>query len=105
MEINGNYAWNTSINDTLLEKGSSSEENKDIICNVYDMASNLAELTTETGKESASSGGPRGGYFCFGSLTVGISGNGKTYSRNNLMCGDGGFSYYSSKLSMDSFRF
>ena len=58
------YSRQNSINTgSLLETGTVSESNKDKICNVYDMASNCFEWTTET---SSSSNGPcvgRGGLF------------------------------------------
>ncbi len=42
------YSQQTSLNTSLAEKGTNQLEIKDAICNVYDMASNIYELTTET---------------------------------------------------------
>ena len=42
------YSRQNSLNETLAEKGTNNQANKDIICNIYDMASNCFEWTTET---------------------------------------------------------
>ena len=61
------YSQQNSLNDSLASQGTnnlSDASKKDVICNVYDMASNCVEWTTET---STNSNGPctrRGGY-CF----------------------------------------
>ena len=46
---NSTYARKESVNRSFLNKGTVNETNKDVICNVYDMASNCLELSTETG--------------------------------------------------------
>ena len=57
------YSWQNSINKgSLLATGTVSETNKDKICNVYDMASNCYEWTTETSSNSPYPCVKRGGY-------------------------------------------
>ena len=59
------YSIKTSVNKSLASKGTNSSDytgTRDTVCNVYDMASNIREWTTET---SDGSDGPcvgRGGY-------------------------------------------
>ena len=60
------YSIKTSVNNSLASKGTNSSDytgTRDTVCNVYDMASNVYEWTTET---SGSSHGPcitRGGSY------------------------------------------
>ncbi len=42
------YSRQNSLNKSLADKGTNNLETKDVICNVYDMASNTKELLTET---------------------------------------------------------
>ena len=42
------YSQQNSLNSSFAEKGTNQLETKDVICNVYDMASNTWEWTTET---------------------------------------------------------
>ena len=42
------YSIQTSLNADLVEKGTNGTETEDVICNVYDMASNCREWSTET---------------------------------------------------------
>ncbi len=42
------YSRQTSLNSSLADKGTNNLEKKDIICNIYDMASNTYEWSTET---------------------------------------------------------
>ena len=42
------YSRQTSLNSSLADKGTNQLETKDVICNVYDMASNTWEWSTET---------------------------------------------------------
>ena len=54
------YSLQTSLNTgSLSEKGTSN----DVICNIYDMASNCREWTTETGSPAAYPCVARGGYY------------------------------------------
>ena len=58
------YSQVKSLNTgTLAEKGTNNQENKDIICNVYDMASNCREFTTESSNFDSFQCVYRGGYF------------------------------------------
>ena len=59
-----NYANQTSLNTSLANKGTNNLETKDQVCNIYDMASNCYEWTTETHRYSYASGPCvyRGGY-------------------------------------------
>ena len=45
---NQTYSTQTSVNSSFAETGTSGTNTKDVICNVYDMASNCYEWTTET---------------------------------------------------------
>ena len=60
---NSTYASKTSVNSSLLNKGTVNETNKDVICNVYDMASNCYEWSTETYSSSSTPCTIRGGYY------------------------------------------
>ena len=42
------YSMQNSINTVFANKGTNNLETQDIICNIYDMASNCGEWTTET---------------------------------------------------------
>ena len=73
------YSIKTSVNNSLASKGTNSSDftgTRDTVCNVYDMASNVYEWTTET---SDSSNGPcvtRGGsYDDYGSSDFCTSGS------------------------------
>ena len=58
------YSQQTSLNDSLASQGTnnlSDTSKQDVICNVYDMASNYTELTTETSRYSGYPCTPRGG--------------------------------------------
>ena len=61
------YSLQNSINGSLLATGTVSETNKDKICNVYDMASNCYEWTTETCSVSGCPCVLRGGYYGYSS--------------------------------------
>ena len=82
------YSIQTSLNSSLAEKGTNGTETEDVICNVYDMASNCYEWSTET---SSSAGNPcvvRGGY----------------YSDSSNYTSRRGISYTTSSSSIYSFR-
>ena len=60
------YSRQTSLNDDLASQGTnnlSDTSKQDVICNVYDMASNCIEWTTETYSDSFSACASRGGYY------------------------------------------
>ena len=46
------YSRQNSLNGSLAPQGTNNLDVKDLICNVYDMASNCREWTTETGYNS-----------------------------------------------------
>ena len=83
---NKKYSRQTSLNSSLLQTGTNTltETNKiDKQCNVYDMASNVREWTTET---SSNSGVPcvgmGGGYYYSNSYTSGRGDSGTSGSYN-----------------------
>ena len=60
------YSQQTSLNDSLASQGTnnlSEISKKDVICNVWDMASNCIEWTTETYSNSYGPCTYRGGYY------------------------------------------
>ena len=61
---NSTYASKISVNSNLANKGTSGMSTKDVICNVYDMASNCYEWSTETFSSSGYPCAKRGG-SCF----------------------------------------
>ena len=63
------YSQQNSLNDSLASQGTnnlSDISKKDVICNVYDMASNCYEWTTETSSDSNRPCTIRGGYYYYG---------------------------------------
>ena len=77
-DLMNSYAWDTAItfirkctnktnyaNQTGLNRSfSSTGTTNDKLCNIFDMASNVLEWTTETSNRSNLHGVPRGGYYC-----------------------------------------
>ncbi len=60
------YSWQNSLNTNFAEKGTNHLSNtaqQDKICNIWDMASNNIEWTTETSTHSIGPCGLRGGYY------------------------------------------
>ena len=60
------YSIKTSVNNSLASKGTNSSDytgTRDTVCNVYDMASNVYEWTTETSDRSYSPCVLRGGIY------------------------------------------
>ena len=81
---NTKYSRQNSVNTTLVATGTNNQSTKDVQCNVYDMASNIREWTTETSSVSGTPCVNRGGYYNNSSLytsnrpgyvTSGSSGN------------------------------
>ncbi len=70
------YSLQNSSNLTFASQGTNNQDNKDLICNVYDMASNCFEWNTETYRYNSSPCTNRGGYYSYS--------NGYTNSRGNL---------------------
>ena len=56
------YSQQNSLNSSFAEKGTNQLETKDIICNIYDMASNTFEWSTETYSHPNYPCVSRGGY-------------------------------------------
>ncbi len=60
------YSRKTSVNSLLASKGTNASDytgTRDTVCNVYDMASNVYEWTTETSNDSRSPCVSRGGVY------------------------------------------
>ena len=57
------YSQQNSLNSSFAEKGTNQLETKDIICNIYDMASNMFEWSTETYSTTLSPCVWRGGHY------------------------------------------
>lgn len=67
------YSRQESINKSRYDKGSNNENNQDVQCNIFDMASNAIEWTTETCNYITPLGvnysvGCRGGFYNTGKL-------------------------------------
>ena len=60
-----NYANQTSLNTSLANKGTNNLETKDQVCNIYDMASNCYEWTTETYSDASYPCVYRGGHYLY----------------------------------------
>ncbi len=61
-----NYSIKSTVNDSLASKGTNDSNyngTRDIVCNIYDMASNCTEWTTETSNDSEYPCSTRGGYY------------------------------------------
>ena len=58
---NSTYSRKNSVNTTLATTGTNNQTTKDVQCNVYDMASNVYEWTTETSNDSNAPWVHRGG--------------------------------------------
>ena len=62
------YSRKTSVNNSLASRGTNSSDytgTRDTVCNVYDMASNVLEWTTETSDVSDSPCVYRGGFYYY----------------------------------------
>ena len=57
------YSIQTSLNSSLAEKGTNGTGTEDVICNIYDMASNCYERSTETCFDAGMPCAFRGGYY------------------------------------------
>ena len=62
---NNKYSKQNSLNSLLASTGTNNQTTKDIQCNVYDMASNVAEWTTENYSHSSSASVYRGSNYNF----------------------------------------
>ena len=61
------YSRQNSLNTTLSQTGTNTKDTKDVQCNIFDMASNLFEWTTETSDNSDNPCTIRGGSYHFSS--------------------------------------
>ena len=87
---NSTYARKTTVNSSLANTGTSGTSytgTKDVICNVYDMASNCWEWSTETSTYSGAPCTVCGGYY-FSSLYYT-----STRSFNSMTYASGGYSF------------
>ena len=78
---NAKYSRQNSLNTSLLQTGTNSltDTSKiDVQCNIYDMASNIVEWTTETSSGSSGPCGGRGGYYGGSIYYTSIRGSGIT---------------------------
>ena len=57
------YSRQDSLNKSIADKGTNNLETKDVICNVYDMSSNIFEWTTETSSDTNVPCVVRGGVY------------------------------------------
>ena len=60
---NATYSRQTRVSSTLSQTGTNTQSTKDVQCNVYDMASNVREWTTETSYYSGNPCVTRGGDY------------------------------------------
>lgn len=60
---NARYSMQGSLNTTLSQTGTNTQSTKDVQCNVYDMASNEREWTTETSSNPNNPCVARGGNY------------------------------------------
>ncbi len=61
------YSRQSSLNISRASKGTNNLDIQDVVCNIYDMASNCYEWTTETYSSSSSPCARRGGYYNYSS--------------------------------------
>ena len=82
------YSRKTSVNSLLASKGTNASDytgTRDTVCNVYDMASNVYEWTTETSHNSDYPCGFRGGnYYSINFYTSSRNGNNTSESSINI---------------------
>ena len=79
------YSRKNSVNTTLSQTGTNIQSTKDVQCNVYDMASNVREWTTETSDDSGHPCVARGGGYDFSYACTSFRGyNGTSSSYDSL---------------------
>ena len=76
------YSRQNSLNTSLATQGTNNLETKDQICNIFDMASNCYEWTTETYSLASSPCVARGGIYILSSSYTAYRGNGSTSNSN-----------------------
>ena len=72
---NSGYSRLSNINYSFVTTGTNNQETKDVQCNVYDMAGNTTEWTTETSNNSGHSCVPRGDDYGISSNYAGNRGD------------------------------
>ena len=77
------YSRQTTLNSSLASQGTNNEDTKDVICNVYDMASNCLEWTTETYSLASGPCVYRGGDYYYTSLYTALRDYVSTSSSND----------------------
>lgn len=60
---NPTYSRKTSVNSSFATTGTNNQTTKDVQCNVFDMAGNVIEWTTETSSNSSEPCVYRGGHY------------------------------------------
>ena len=81
------YSRKESVNDSLASKGTNSSDytgTRDTVCNVYDMASNIREWTTETSFDSSYPCVYRGGNYGSYNYTSDRGNNGTSNSNDSI---------------------
>ena len=80
------YSRQNSLNTgTVAEKGTNKLSTQDKICNIFDMASNTSEWTTETIDDSTNPCVNRGGFYLRSSRYTSVRGNNSTsYSNDDV---------------------
>ena len=63
IENNTPYSRQERVSSTFAPKGTNNENTKDVICNIFDIASNCYEWSTETSKNDSETAVNRGGNF------------------------------------------
>ena len=82
---NGTYSRKIPVSEILSQTGTNTQNTKDVQCNVYDMASNVYEWTTETSHNSDYPCGFRGGnYYSINFYTSSRNGNNTSESNINI---------------------
>ena len=72
------YSMQNSLNTTLATQGTNKLSTQDKICNIFDMASNTSEWTTETIDDSINPCVSRGGFYLRSSRYTSVRGNNST---------------------------
>ena len=83
---NATYSRQNRVSSTISQTGTNTQSIKDVQCNVYDMASNIFEWTTETYVDSANPCVDRGG-VCYDSNKYTSVRGGTETSRSNVNIG------------------
>lgn len=78
------YSRQTSLNTSLENLGTNKTTNPDVVCNIYDMASNCYEESTETSQDWHGACTGRSGGYGGNSYTSYRSSSGPTYKNADL---------------------